>query len=325
MRVLVTGGAGYIGSVATERLLEAGHEAVVLDNFWRGHRDAVPSDVEVIDCDLRDAAGLEQALRRIKPDAVFHFAAATLVPESVERPADYFAINVVGSHHLLDAMRTAGVAKLVFSSTAAVYGMPTSLPVAEDATTAPINPYGLSKLTTEQMLEWHAAAYGLRYASLRYFNVAGATRDHGEDHRPETHAIPVALQVLLGQRPHFALYGTDYPTPDGTSIRDYVHVVDLVDAHLLALDHLDDVTGPFNLGTRDGFSVAELVAAIERVIGQPLPLQYGPRRAGDPPALTADSTRARELLRWNPTRSTLEEMIASSWDWLQRHPRGYSR
>ena len=323
MKVLVTGGAGYIGSVAVERLLERGHDVVVLDNFWRGHRAAVPAGAAAVDCDIRDGARTKRIVHDARPDNILHFAAATIVPESVEHPAEYFGVNVVGSHNLLEAARAAEVATFVLSSTAAVYGIPEEVPVSEAAEPRPINPYGQSKLMVEQMLEAYEAAYGLRYAALRYFNVAGATRDHGEDHDPETHVIPVALQTLLGKRERFSVYGTDYPTPDGTAIRDYVHVVDLVDAHLLALERLDRSLGTINLGTKGGFSVRQIVEAVERVTGRSLPVAYGPRRAGDPPALVADSTRAREVLGWSPTRSTLDEMVASAWDWFQRHPNGY--
>lgn len=323
MRVLVTGGAGYIGSVAIECLLGAGYDVVVLDNFWRGHRPAVPTDVEVQECDLRDRNRTIRAVKEARVEAVLHFAAATLVGESVAQPAEYFEINVVGSHNLLLGMRDAGVSQFVFSSTAAVYGMPQSLPITEDAPTVPINPYGRSKLMVEQMLEWHAGAYGLRYACPRYFNVAGATEQHGEDHDPETHVIPVALQVLLGKRPRFSVYGTDYPTPDGTAIRDYVHVVDLADAHILALQRLDETLGPINLGTKDGFSVRQLVAAVEQVTGRKLEIEYAPRRAGDPPALIADSSKARDILGWTPTRSTMDAMVGSAWQWFLTHPEGY--
>ena len=324
MRVLVTGGAGYIGSIAVECLLADGYEVVVLDNLWRGHRRAVPADVELVEGDLRDQDWTIRAVKDAGVEAVLHFAAATLVGESVAQPAEYFEINVVGSHNLLLAMRDAGVSMLVFSSTAAVYGMPESLPITEVAPTAPINPYGRAKLMVEQMLEWHAAAYGLRYACPRYFNVAGATEQHGEDHEPETHVIPVALQVLLGNRPHFSVFGTDYPTPDGTAIRDYVHVVDLADAHVLALQRLDETLGPINLGTKDGFSVRQIVAAVERVTGKELPVEYAPRRAGDPTALVADSTKARRVLGWSPKQSSMDEMVGSAWRWFQAHPDGYS-
>lgn len=323
MKVVVTGGAGYIGSVAVERLIERGDDVTVLDNLWRGHSRSIPEGVDFLRVDLRDAPAVEQALERVRPEAVLHFAAATLVPESVDDPATYFGINVVGSHNVLSAMARTGVSKFVFSSTAAVYGEPETETILESAPLRPISPYGVSKLVTEQMLPAYERAYGLAYVSFRYFNVAGATQMHGEDHRPETHVIPVALQTLLGKRDRFMLFGTDYPTRDGSAIRDYVHVVDLVDAHLLALDRLDRTLGAFNLGSKDGFSVRELVAAIERVTGLRLPVEEAPRRAGDPPALIADSTRARTELGWNPTRSSLDEMISSAWDWMRRNPNGY--
>jgi UDP-glucose 4-epimerase len=323
MRLLVTGGAGFIGSVVVERLLERGHDVVVLDNLWRGHRAAVEQGAAFVRCDLRDGVRTDQVVAEVAPDAVLHFAAATLVPESVADPSLYFGVNVAGSHHLLAAMKDAAVAAIVFSSTAAVYGMPEELPVTERATPRPINPYGQSKWMVEQMLAAHGAAYGLRYAALRYFNVAGASARHGEDHDPETHAIPVALQTLLGKRERFAVFGTDYPTPDGTAIRDYVHVLDLADAHVAALERLDRSLGAINLGTKDGFSVREIVEAVERVTGRALPVAYEPRRAGDPPALVADGTRARETLGWTPSRSTLDEMVGSAWEWFRTHPDGY--
>ncbi|HEV2109085.1 MAG TPA: UDP-glucose 4-epimerase GalE [Thermomicrobiales bacterium] len=321
----MTGGGGYIGSVAVERLIDQGHEPMVLDSFWRGHRRAVPGGVPSFDVDLRDGERLQAIFREIRPDAVMHFAGATLVGESVQNPSAYFETNVVGGHHLLSAMQESGTKRLVFSSTAAVYGEPSTIPILEAAPTEPINPYGRSKLMVEQMLPWHEQAWGLRYVCFRYFNVAGATKDHGEDHDPETHLIPVALQALLGQRTHLSLFGTDYPTPDGTAIRDYVHVVDLVEAHLLALSRLGRSLGPVNLGTRDGFSVRQVIDAVERVTGRPVPVEVAPRRAGDPPALIADSTRARELLGWQPVHSTMDQMVASAWDWMQRHPTGYAQ
>ena len=323
MRVLVTGGAGYIGSVAVERLQDESHDVAVLDSLWRGHPAALPADVHVHEADLTDAAAVNAVVSTVAPDAVMHFAAAALVGESVADPAKYFAVNVVGSHNLLSAMRASGVSRFVFSSTAAVYGTPTALPIREDAPKTPINPYGRSKLMVEEMLEWHSAAYGLNYAILRFFNVAGATTIHGEDHDPETHVIPVALQTVLGQRDVFKIFGTDYPTPDGTAIRDYVHVVDLADAHLLALERLDRTLGAFNLGTKEGFSVRQIVAAVEEVTGRILPIQLDPRREGDPPALVADASRAREVLGWNPHRSTLDQMIGSAWEWMRAHPKGY--
>jgi UDP-glucose 4-epimerase len=323
MNVIVTGGAGYIGSVAVERLLERGDRVTVLDNVWRGHALSVAPGAEFIEVDLRDLAAVEAAVARVRPDAVLHFAAATIVPESVEKPADYFAVNVTGSLNLLAAMQHVGVRKFVFSSTAAVYGEPEHEIIVESAALKPINPYGISKLVVEQMLPAYERAYGLSYVIFRYFNVAGATQAHGEDHRPETHVIPVALQTLLGKRASFSIFGTDYSTADGTAVRDYVHVVDLVDAHLLALDKLDCSLGAFNLGSRDGFSVRQIVDAVERVTGRKLPVLEAPRRAGDPPVLIADSTRARTELGWKPAHSSLDEMIGSAWDWMRRNPDGY--
>lgn len=323
MRILITGGAGYIGSVAVEMAVAAGHDPVVLDNLWRGHREAVPPDVPVHQVDLRDADAVKATVVDVRPDAVMHFAAATLVGESVERPLDYFGTNVVGGHNLLAAMEAAGVGRLVFSSTAAVYGEPETIPISEDAPTLPINPYGRSKLMVEQMLPWHADAWGLSYCCFRYFNVAGATSTRGEDHTPETHLIPVALQTLLGQRDALRVFGTDYPTPDGTAIRDYVHVMDLVDAHLLALPHLDLPLGAFNLGTREGFSVRHVIGAVEGMTDRTLPVIETGRRAGDPPVLVADSTRARTELGWDPRRSTMERMVTDAWEWHQRRPDGY--
>lgn len=324
MKVLVTGGAGYIGSVAVERLVERGDTVFVLDNLWRGHPESLPPGVDLLNIDLRDGLAVESALRAIQPDAVLHYAAATLVPESVAEPADYFAINTVGTHNLLAAMNAAGVRKFVFSSTAAVYGEPETIPIVESSRRAPINPYGVSKHLVEQMLPAHEHAYGLRWVAFRYFNVAGATVARGEDHDPETHIIPVALQTILGKREAFNLFGTDYDTEDGTAVRDYVHVIDLIDAHLLALDKLEATLGAFNLGSRAGFSVRQIIEAVERVTGRALPVVEGPRRAGDPPVLIADSTRAREQLGWNPTRSSLDEMIGSAWAWMQAHPSGYA-
>ena len=323
MKVLVTGGAGYIGSVAVERFVERGDDVIVLDNLWKGHAEAIPADVELLTIDLRDAPALSEALKQSRPDAVLHFGAVTLVPESVEKPIEYFGVNAVGSHHLLAAMRGAGVGKFVFSSTAAVYGMPENNIIVEETPLHPINPYGTSKLIVEQMLPAHEHAYDLSYVMFRYFNVAGATRLRGEDHTPETHVIPVALRTLLGKHSRFNIFGADYATPDGTAIRDYVHVIDLVDAHLLALDKLDRSLGAFNLGSRDGFSVRQIVEAVERVTGRTLPVIEAPRRPGDPPVLIGDSTRARTELGWSPRHSSLDEMIGSAWDGMHRHPNGY--
>ena len=324
MRVLVTGGGGYIGSVAIERLIDRGHDVVALDNFVRGHRHAVHPGAQQVTCDLRDPGQTADAVANSGADAVLHFAALHLVPESVEKPGDYYQTNVNGGINLLNAVKDAGISRFVFSSTAAVYGEPESLPVKEDDAKNPINPYGHSKWIIEQILPVFADRYGLNYAAFRYFNVAGATEIHGEDHHPETHIIPVALQVLLGQRDAFTVFGTDYPTPDGTAIRDYVHVVDLADAHITAIENLESPLGAINLGTRDGFSVRQIVDSVNRVTGKELPVIYGDRRAGDPPSLIADTTRARELIAWDPKHSTIDEMIGSAWEWMQRHPRGYA-
>ena len=324
MRVLVTGGAGYIGSVAIERLIARGYDVVAVDDYSRGHQEAVHPDAAMVQCDLRDAQATSTTVVESGAEAVLHFAALHLVPESVERPGDYYQTNVCGGINLLNAVRDAGVHRFVFSSTAAVYGEPQSLPIREGAPKEPINPYGHSKWMVEQLLPVYAERHGLNYAAFRYFNVAGATEDRGEDHNPETHIIPVALQVLLGQREAFTVFGTDYPTPDGTAIRDYVHVADLADAHITAIERLNEPLGAINLGTRDGFSVRQIVDSVNRVTGRELNVTYGERRAGDPPALIADTTRARELVDWNPTRSTMDEMIGSAWEWMQRHPNGYS-
>lgn len=323
MRVIVTGGAGYIGGFAAERLIEAGHEVTVLDSLWRGHRGGIPRDAALIAADITDAAATRAAVAQVRPDAILHYAAAAIVPESVADPGLYFDVNVVGSHNLIRAGLAADCNKFVLSSTAAIYGIPEVTPIKEDLPPNPINPYGLSKLMVEQMLEWYAKSIGLNYAAMRYFNVAGATKTRGEDHQPETHVIPVMLETLLGRRERFTIFGDDYPTPDGTAIRDYVHVLDLADAHILALNQLDRSLGAFNLGTKGGFSVRQLVDEVERVTGKELPVETGPRRPGDPPILVADSTRARTELGWNPHRSTLDQMIGSAWEWMQAHPKGY--
>ena len=325
MRILVTGGAGYIGSVAVAMLLERGYDVVALDSLQRGHRDAVTAGATFVQCDLRDADAARIAVAECNADAVLHFAALHLVSESVTAPAAYYRTNVVGGINLLDAVCAAGISRFVFSSTAAVYGEPTTLPIVESSPTLPINPYGASKLMMERIVSDYAATYGINHAIFRYFNVAGSRGALGEDHRPETHVIPVAIEAITGKRDRFTVYGSDYPTDDGTAVRDYVHVVDLVEAHILALEKLDRPLGVFNLGTRNGFSVAKVVEAVELTTDQELPTAMGPRRAGDPPALIADSTRAREELGWNPVNSTLDAMIGSHWDWVRAHPDGYDQ
>jgi UDP-glucose 4-epimerase len=324
LRVLITGGAGYIGSVAVERALATGHEVGVVDSLWRGHRLAVPTDSQFFEVDLRDPTATSAAVASFRPDAILHFAGATLVPESMTDPLLYFDINVVGSHNLIAAAIAADVPKFVFSSTAATYGDISADVITEDLATNPINPYGRSKLMVEQMLEWHSKIHGMHVAIFRYFNVAGATVHRGEDHTPETHVIPVALDVIRGRRAEFTVFGTDYSTSDGTCIRDYVHVIDLTDAHLLALEWLEaNQWGIFNLGTEFGSSVQEIVRAVEMVTDRTLPVVLGARREGDPPRLVASSVRARTELGWKPTHSTLDQMVGSAWDWFGNHPNGY--
>jgi UDP-glucose 4-epimerase len=333
MRILVTGGAGYVGSVSAQALLDAGHSVVVLDDLSTGHRSAVPAEAELRVGNYGDAARLEELFAAATIDAILHCGARSLVGESVEQPGRYYVDNVAGGIAMLEAARRAGVRRLVFSSTAAVYGIPDATPIAEDAPLRPINPYGETKRTFEAALGWYAAAYGLRSVSLRYFNVAGATATHGEDHSTETHLIPNVLAAAAGRR-DLTLFGDDYPTPDGTPIRDYIHVADLADAHLRALEATapdDPRTGPadgaralaLNLGNGDGFSVREVLAAAETVVGAPIPHRVGPRRPGDPPVLVAAAARAGEVLGWRPARPDLGEMVASALDWRRRHPDGY--
>lgn len=324
MRVLVTGGAGYVGSVSVEALLAAGHEVVVLDDLSSGHRAALPSAVASVAASLGDAGTLRDILERQRTEAVLHCAARSLVGESIADPAGYYRDNVAAGMTLLDAMRATGVRRLVFSSSAAVYGVPAATPVTEDAPLAPISPYGETKRTFEAMLGWYGRAYGLRSISLRYFNAAGGTAVNGEDHDPETHLIPNLVAAALGRR-EVVLFGDDYATPDGTPIRDYIHVADLADAHLLALDATAEGDGAeaYNLGSGRGFSVREVLTAAEAVVGRPIPHRVGPRRPGDPPVLVASAERIWSALGWRARRGSLEEMVGSAWAWAQRHPAGY--
>jgi len=324
MKILVTGGAGYIGSICAELLLARGHAVVVLDNLRKGHRAAVPAAAKFYAGDICDRTTLERVLVAEQPDAVMHFAALSEVPESVENPELYHKVNVSGSLLLLEGMAQHAVRKFIFSSTAAVYGESSQVPIPEDAPPRPVSPYGATKLEIEQRLPEFAAANGLQYVSLRYFNVAGASAERGEDHRPESHAIPRLLEVALGQREQFNIYGRDYPTPDGTCIRDYLHVLDLAAAHILALEQLDRVAGRiFNVGTSRGFSVLEVLESARRVTRHPIPAREAPRRPGDPPVLVAGAERIQRELRWHPRHSSLDEMVASAWAWRQSHPRGY--
>jgi UDP-glucose 4-epimerase len=324
MKLLVTGGAGYIGSVVSRQLLADGHEVVVFDNLERGHRGAVAPQARLIEADLRHPDAVRAALSG-GFDGVLHFAALALVGESVSHPGRYYHNNVVGTLNLLEAMHAAEVPRLVFSSTCAVYGQPDEVPISEAAPTRPTNPYGASKLAVDQMIGDFCHAHGLGAVSLRYFNVAGASGDAGEDHEPETHLIPNVLRAALGRIPHVDVYGTDYPTPDGTAIRDYIHIEDLSAAHLLALpgtragEHRI-----FNLGNGNGFSVREVIAAAREVTGQEIPVTEAPRRAGDPPRLVAAGERIRSELGWAPQKPELTQMVADAWAFAQARPYGYS-
>ncbi|MCZ7571827.1 MAG: UDP-glucose 4-epimerase GalE [Ardenticatenaceae bacterium] len=323
MNVLVVGGAGYIGSITAAELVRAGHHVIVLDTLRTGHRAAVPVEAVFVPGDLGDRALLDTLFREHQPQAVMHFAAASLVPESMVHPAFYFRNNVAATLTLLETMLAHAVKKFVFSSTAAVYGFPETVPIPEDAPTRPINPYGESKLMVERMLRWFDEIHSLRSAVLRYFNAAGATPARGEDHTPETHLIPLVLQVALGQREAITIFGTDYPTPDGTAIRDYIHVVDLAQAHILALAALDSGSRTYNLGNSQGFSVREVIEVTREVTGHPIPAVEAGRRPGDPAVLIARSARIQRELGWTPRFPTLREIIGSAWAWHQAHPEGF--
>lgn len=326
MRILVVGGAGYIGSHAVRLLLKAGHEVWAYDSLVFGHRGAVPAERLIVG-DLHDSALLKQVLIERQIDAVMHFAGFIFVGESVIDPAKYYYNNVVGSLALFEAMLAADVKKIVFSSTTATYGVPQSIPITEAEPQKPINPYGYTKLVIEQALADYAKAYGFGYAALRYFNASGAspTGDIGEDHTPETHLIPLVLQVALGQRPSIAIFGADYPTPDGTCIRDYIHVDDLSEAHLRALDLLEPGKAlKLNLGTGRGYSVREVIDTCRRITGHAIPEVVAPRREGDAPELVADATAARTVLGWNPRYAEIGEIVETAWRWHKSHPRGYA-
>ncbi len=322
MKVLVTGGAGYVGSHACKALARAGHEPVVYDNLLRGHRSLVRWG-PLEQGDIADAQGLREVIRKHEPEAVMHFAALAYVGESVTAPEIYYRTNVAGSLALLEAMREHGVRSMVFSSSCATYGLPASLPMSEAHPQAPINPYGASKLMVERMLPDYAAAHGLRWISLRYFNAAGADPDGeiGETHDPETHAAPLAIFAALGRTSAFPVFGTDYPTADGSAVRDYVHVADLATAHVAALDYLarGGSSLALNLGTGAGTSVLELVRAVERVAGRPLPVERRPRRSGDPPLLLADARLAAEVLGWRPDYTDINDIVATAWAWHLHH------
>ena len=325
MNVLVTGGAGYIGSVTTRALVDRGDAVCVVDNLSTGHKGAVPAEIPFYQTSLQETRELEEILRAGGIEAIVHFAAYSLVGESVKDPEKYFRNNVAGTLSLLEAMNAAGVRQLVFSSTAAVYGEPESVPISEEHPTRPGNPYGLTKRFMEQAMESYAGAYGLRFAALRYFNACGAAGRLGEAHSPETHLIPLVLQVALGQRPSISIYGTDYDTPDGTCVRDYIHVLDLADAHLRALDHLarGGESLHCNLGNGRGFSVREVIETCREITGHEIPAEEGPRRPGDPSRLVADAAKARAVLGWQPERGGLSRIVSDAWEWHRTHPTGY--
>ncbi|HKM47407.1 MAG TPA: UDP-glucose 4-epimerase GalE [Terriglobales bacterium] len=329
MKVLVTGGAGYIGSVVADELLQAGHQVVVFDNLTRGHRQAVPKNAELIVGELADRAHLDQVFRLRAIDAVMHFAALIEAGESMKAPEAFFRNNTANALTLLEATLAAGVKRFVFSSTAALYGNPDRTPIEEDDPIHPTNAYGESKLLVERMLAWFHQIHGLRYASLRYFNAAGASRpDKGEAHQPETHLIPRVLQVALGRADHVNIFGTDYPTADGTCVRDYIHVSDLAHAHLLALDALElENSGPliYNLGNGQGFSVRQVVEVAREVTGHPIPAIESQRRAGDPGVLIASSEKIRRDLGWQPKFPDLKTIVESAWQWHRTWPDGYAK
>ncbi len=322
MHIFVAGGAGYIGSCTTEYLLDHGHQVTVFDALLNGHREAVDPRANFIYGNLEDQAAVDAALKETRPDGIIHFAAFIEVGESMKDPLKYFRNNVSNAVNLCQAATDNGVRKIVFSSTAAVYGMPEHLPISENEPKAPINPYGESKLMFEKILRWQHELRGLQYTALRYFNAAGATEIHGEDHHPETHLIPLVMQAATGERPGICIYGNDYDTPDGTCIRDYIHVLDLAQAHLLALE--SDFCGSLNLGTGGGNSVRQVIDTVKRVTGLDFKVDETPRRPGDPARLIADSSEAKRILGWKPQFENLEEIVRSAWNWKQKHPHGYN-
>ena len=325
MQLLVTGGAGYIGSVVAEQLLRAGHQVIIIDNLSRGHRQAVPSGAELVVGDLADTEELTALFRRYRFDAVLHFAAFIEAGESMKYPETFFRNNTANALAVLEAMLAASVNRFVFSSTAALYGNPVRSPIQEEDALQPTNAYGESKLLVERMLEWFHRIHGLRYASLRYFNAAGAAApDRGEAHQPESHLVPRLMKVALGRQKEMEIFGTDYPTKDGTCVRDYIHVSDLAAAHLLALDALDRAGKLiYNLGSGQGFSVRQVIEGVRRITGHAIPVVESPRRAGDPAVLIASSDKIRRELNWKPQFPELESILKSAWLWHKNHPDGY--
>jgi UDP-glucose 4-epimerase len=321
MRIFVVGGAGYIGSVCAQLLLDEGHEVIIFDNLSEGHRRAIDSRANFIRGDLASRLEIDAALSIARPDAVMHFAAYALVPESMRDPSKYFRNNISNGLNLLDAMLKTGVRRIIFSSTCAIFGPPERVPIDESAVPRPISPYGESKLAFEKILRWYDQIHGFKFVSLRYFNAAGATDNFGEDHQPETHLIPTVLKVALGQSPNLEIYGNDYETPDGTCIRDYIHIVDLAHAHILALGAAN--SGFYNLGTGGGSSVREVIAACRKITGRKIDTIEKPRRSGDPPRLIASSEKIKKELGWQPQFQSLDVIIESAWAWHQKFPDGY--
>ena len=321
MKIFVVGGAGYIGSICAELLLDEGHEIAIFDNLTEGHRAAVDRRARFIEGDLQDRQSIESALSKTRPDAVMHFAANALVGESMQNPSKYFRNNIANGLNLLDAMLATGVNRIVFSSTCAIFGPPDRVPIDETLPTRPINPYGESKLAFEKILRWYDEIHGLKFVSLRYFNAAGASENFGEHHRVETHLIPNVLKVALGDKPHVEIFGTDYDTPDGTCIRDYIHIVDLARAHILALK--SPKSEFYNLGTGGGSSVREVIEAAKRITGRKIDVIEKPRRPGDPPRLIASSEKIKRELGWQPQFQSLDAIIESAWRWHQKFPQGY--
>ena len=321
MKILVVGGAGYIGSICSELLLDEGYDVAIFDNLTEGHRRAIDPRAEFFEGDLGDREAIDRALVRQKPDAVMHFAASALVGESMENPSKYFRNNIGNGLNLLDAMVAAGVNRIVFSSTCATFGPPERVPIDETLPQNPINPYGESKLAFEKILRWYDEIHGVRFVSLRYFNAAGASENFGEEHRLETHLIPNVLKVALGQKSHVEIYGTDYDTPDGTCIRDYIHILDLARAHILALEAPKSES--YNLGTGGGKSVREVIDSCRKITGHEIPIVEKARRAGDPPRLIAASEKIQRELGWRPQFQNIDAIIESAWKWHQKFPNGY--
>jgi UDP-glucose 4-epimerase len=324
MKILVTGGAGYIGSIAVEQLIQAGESVVVLDNLYQGHRAAVHPNAAFVEGDLADRAAVDAVLSQHRPEAIMHFASHTLVGESMENPFRYLGENVTNGLNLLQSAVQHGVRRFILSSTANLFDAPERMPIDARERIVPGSPYGESKHILERMLHWLDRVYGLRYAALRYFNAAGASAERGEDHNPELHLIPIVLGVALGKRDKVTIFGDDYPTPDGTCVRDYIHVIDLAQAHILALHALDQGSRVYNLGNGQGFTVLEVIQTAREITGHPIPAEIGPRRPGDPAVLIASSDTIQRELGWQPQYPNLRDIIQSAWKWHQAHPKGYA-